>query len=219
MTFGTKRVYAYYLSTGENPATEGTLGFRTARVDRSAGSAWRTQSRQARDLVRWLKQRGRRQWSVIVVHHPLFDAKNGWPWDTTAYSSEKMKLARLFRRYGVDLVLQGDVHNYRRHVQPDGTTYLTQGMGGASPKPDRYTREEPKVPALDGADRGHLGSPGDGHRRYGWTTFAVLSSGKIRGTTYYVSTVDETIGQRVVPAGTRILYERFTLTNVPRTTP
>ncbi len=41
-------------------------------------------SGQARDLVRWLKERGRRQWVVIVVHHPLYDAKIDDPWDTTA---------------------------------------------------------------------------------------------------------------------------------------
>lgn len=219
MIFGTKRVFGYYLSSAESTAGEGTIGFKTAVVDRAAGSAWRTQSSQARDLVRWLKDRGRRQWVVIVVHHPLYDAKVDDPWDTTAYASEKMKLVRLFRRYGVDLVLQGDVHNYRRHVRKDGSTYLTQGMGGASPKPDRHTAAEPSVPYLDAADRGHLGSPGGGQYRYGWTSFAVLSTGGIRGSTYYVSTIDETVGGNVIPAGTRILYERFALTNVLRTAP
>jgi hypothetical protein len=219
MTFGSKRVFCFYLSSTETAAREGTIGFKTAVVDPAGGSAWRTQSRQARDLVRWLKDRGRRQWVVIVVHHPLFDAKIDDPWDTTAYASEKMKLVRLFRRYGVDLVLQGDVHNYRRHVRRDGTTYLTQAMGGANPKPESRTSAAPDTPYLDAADRGHLGSPGDGHHRYGWTTFAMLSTGALRGSTYYVSTIDETVGGHVVPAGTPILYERFTLTNVPRTAP
>ena len=219
MAFGAKRVYGFYLSTTETAGREGTISFKTAVVDSTVGSAWLTQSRQARDLVRWLKDRGRRQWVVIVVHHPLYDAKTDDPWDTSAHSSEKMKLVRLFRRYGVDLVLQGDVHNYRRHVRADGTTYLTQGMGGASPKPDRRTAGEPSVPELDDADRGHLGSPRSGRLRYGWTTFAMLSSGKIRGSTYYVSTADETADGKLVPAGTRILYERFSLTNVLRTAP
>jgi hypothetical protein len=219
MTFGTRRVFAYYLSSAESVLGEGTIGYKTSVIDSATDSAWRTQSRQARDLVRWLRDRGRRQWVVIVVHHPIYDAKIGFPWDTTAPSSEKMKLVRLFRRYGVDLVLQGDVHNYRRHVRPDGTTYLTQGMGGATPKPESYTSAEPMVPYLDGADRGHLGSPGDGHFRYGWTSFAVLSTGKIRGSTYYVSTIDETVDGTLAPASTRILYERFTLTNLARTAP
>ncbi len=134
------------------------------------------------------------------------------------YESEKMKLVRLFRRYGVDLVLQGDVHYYRRHVRRDGTIYLTQAMGGANPKPEPHVARS-RPPHLDAADRGHLGSPGGGHYRYGWTSFAVLSTGTLRGSTYYVSTIDETVRGEVVPAGTRILYERFTLTNVVRTAP
>jgi hypothetical protein len=219
MTFDKKEMYGYYLSVTERAASAGTIGFETAVVDATADSAWLTQSEQARDLVRWLEERGRQQWVVIVVHEPLYDAKVGAPWDTTAPESEKMKLVRLFRRYGVDLVLQGDVHYYRRHVQADGTTYLTQGMGGASPKPDRHTALEPSVPPLDRFDHGHLGSPGSGHQRFGWTTFAVLSTGTITGSTYYVSTVDETLDGKVVPAGTRILYERFALTNVIRTAP
>jgi hypothetical protein len=219
MTFGGKRVFCYYLSSKEASDAEGTIGFKTAVLDAAGDSAWRTQSRQARDLVRWLRDRGRRQWVVVVVHHPLFDAKIGDPWDTTAYASEKMKLVRLFRRYGVDLVVQGDVHYYRRHVRRDGTTYLTQGMGGANPKPESRTSAAPDTPYLDAADRGHLGSPGDGQYRYGWTSFAVLSDGRLRGSTYYVSTIDETISGEVVAAGTRILYERFTLTNVSRTAP
>jgi hypothetical protein len=217
MTFGAKRVFCYYLSSAET-AVEGTIGFKTAVVDATAGSDWRTQSRQARDLVRWLKDRGHSQWVVIVVHHPLYDAKIDDPWDTTAYASEKMKLVRLFGRYGVDLVLQGDVHNYRRHVRRDGTTYLTQGMGGASPRTESYPGSG-DTPYLDPRDIGHLGSPGDGHYRFGWTSFAILSTGQIRGSTYYVSTIDETVGGQVVPAGTRLLCERFTLTNVLRTAP
>lgn len=219
MTFGARGVYCFYLSSSGTAAGSGSIGFKTAVVDHTTGSAWLTQSAQARDLVGWLKNRGRRQWVVIVVHDPLYDAKVGEPWGTTARESEKMKLVRLFRRYGVDLVLQGHVHNYRRHVRADGTTYLTQGMGGAAPKPDRFTALEPSVPPLDRYDRGHLGSPGSGHRRFGWTTFAVLSTGRITGSTYYVSTVDETVDGKVVPAGRRILYERFALTNVIRTAP
>ena len=169
----------------------------------------------------WLKNRGRRQWVVIVVHDPLYDAKVGEPWGTTARASEKMKLVRLFRRYGVDLVLQGDVHNYRRHVRADGTTYLTQGMGGARSQ----ARPVHRAGAIRAAvlDEVRSWSPGIPRQRSPALRLDDLCGpldrkrSPARPTTS--STVDETVDGKVVPAGTRILYERFALTNVIRTAP
>jgi hypothetical protein len=128
-----------------------------------------------------------------------------------------MRLVKLFHRYGVDLVLQGDVHNYRRHVQPDGSVYLTQGMGGARPDPASTTSSATDVPHLDSRDRGSLGSPSDTHQRFGWTLFRMDSPSRLRAATYSVSTQSENVGGVTYAAGDTVLLERFALTQVART--
>ena len=223
LAYGTVAVNGFTLSTAEGGVATGTIGYKTDVVDPTPGSDWTTQSQQARDLVTWLKERCVKQWVVVAMHHPLYDAKIGMPYDTTSPTSEKMKLVDLFRRYGVDLVLQGDVHYYRRHVQPDGTTYLTQGMGGAGPR----TESNPGTPGapvgdtpfLDAIDPGHLGSPSSAQKRYAWTVFSVRRSGSILGDTYYTSTAEESVDGAQVPPGATIYLESFTLTAVPRTAP
>lgn len=198
LAYGTVAVNGFVLSTAEGGVATGSIGYKTDVLDLTPGSDWLTQTQQARDLVTWIKERGTQEWVVVALHHPLYDAKIGMPYDTSSPTSEKMKLVDLFHRYGVDLVLQGDVHYYRRHVQPDGTTYLTQGMGGAGPR----TESNPGTPGapvgdtpfLDTLDFGHLGSPSSAQKRYGWTVFSVSRSGIIRGATYYTSVVTETVG-------------------------
>ncbi len=211
-----QRIQFFYLSTCESDDGEGSIGFKTATVSSAAKSAWRTQSAQARALVRWLRSRPAKAWAVVTLHHPLYDAKIGDPYDTTTAGSEKMRLVKLFHRYGVDLVLQGDVHNYRRHVQPDGSVYLTQGMGGARPDPASSTSSATDVPHLDSRDRGSLGSPSASRQRCGWTLFRMDDSGRLRAATYYVSTLPETVSGVTYAAGDTILLERFKLTQVKR---
>jgi len=92
-------------------------------------------SPQARWLVTDLRQ-SKARWTVVVLHHPLLDPKPTDPWAVNA-RTERDALIRLFAQNGVDLVLQGHFHSYRRHAQPvskGGRTYrvayVTQGTGG-----------------------------------------------------------------------------------------
>lgn len=73
-------------------------------------------------------------WKVVVGHHPIHSS--GF------YGSDpaaQRRLGPLFRRYGVQLYINGHEHNYERTRPIDGTTYLIVGGGGASLRPVRPT--------------------------------------------------------------------------------
>jgi hypothetical protein len=83
-------------------------------------------SAQARWLIRDLR-RDRRAWTIVVLHHPMYDPRWGHAWYRDP--AERDRLAAFLRGQGVDLVVQGHDHFYRRHVQ-DGVPYVTQGGAG-----------------------------------------------------------------------------------------
>jgi hypothetical protein len=99
-------------------STKQGLGFAgPGRPGNSAQASW---------LIRDLR-RDRHAWTIVVLHHPLYDPRWGHAWyrDPT----ERDRLAAFLRAQGVDLVVQGHDHFYRRHVQ-DGVPYVTQGGAG-----------------------------------------------------------------------------------------
>jgi 3',5'-cyclic AMP phosphodiesterase CpdA len=65
-------------------------------------------------------------WKVVVGHHPM--RSSGFYGDDPAAIA---RLTPLFRRYGVQLYINGHDHHYERTRPIDGTTYLTVGNGGA----------------------------------------------------------------------------------------
>ena len=69
-------------------------------------------------------------WKVVVGHHPIYSA--GVYGDDRSLNA---RLTPLFKRYGVQLYINGHEHNYERTRVIDGTTYLTVGGGGASLRP------------------------------------------------------------------------------------
>lgn len=69
-------------------------------------------------------------WKVVVGHHPIYSA--GLYGDDRNLNA---KLSPLFKRFGVQLYVNGHEHNYERTTVIDGTTYLTVGGGGASLRP------------------------------------------------------------------------------------
>lgn len=153
---------------------DGTIGY--VAPDSAANSA------QAKWLVQEFRDNTSR-WTIVLLHHPIFDPKPTDPWAT---SPERDALAQLFADYGVDVVVQGHVHNYRRHEQPvPGSaltmTYLTQGGGGA-----------PKYPVST--------APVDAHdvvtySAYGYTILNSNGAGALTGTSYEV---DPTTGATTV---------------------
>lgn len=176
-------IHVLMLSTSE-PGHEGTIGY--------YGEGSPDNTSQANWLAERLKAIGAREpraWVIIVVHYPLHDPKPDDPW---ASSGERGRLDALFEKYGVDLVLQGHVHNYRRHVAPDGITYLTQGTGGAPPYGETYA-------PLDSYDRAAFADA------YGYTLLSLTANETLSGVTYAAAPPQWQFAAR----------DRFTLTDRP----
>jgi tartrate-resistant acid phosphatase type 5 len=66
---------------------------------------------------------------IVAFHQPAFTAGFHAPGEV-----QQRRWVPLFRRYGVQLVLQGHNHAYERIVR-DGITYITTGGGGAPTYP------------------------------------------------------------------------------------
>ena len=69
-------------------------------------------------------------WKVVVGHHPIYSAG--------LYGNDadaQARLAPLFKKYGVQLYINGHEHDYERTKVIEGTTYLTLGIGGAHLRP------------------------------------------------------------------------------------
>jgi Calcineurin-like phosphoesterase len=165
------------------PGYGGTIGY--------AGESSSANSAQARWLVATLRKIAavnRRAWIVVAVHCPVFDAKTSDPWFSS--TGERPRLVALFEKYGVDGVVAGHLHFYRRHVASDGITYLTQGTGGA---PSYSVTSTP----LDSHDRVAFTGV------YGYTMFTLRSDGSLKGVTWEASPSDWVFKVR----------DRFTLTN------
>ena len=95
-------------------------------LDTNVNAAWQHQ-------LPWLKAalaRSTAPWKVVVGHHPLYSA--GFYGDDGAGIA---RLTPLFKRYGVQLYINGHEHNYERTRRINGTTYLTVGGGGAYLRP------------------------------------------------------------------------------------
>lgn len=69
-------------------------------------------------------------WKVVVGHHPIYSA-GFYGNDSVAQG----RLGPLFKKYGVQLYINGHEHDYERTKMIEGTTYLTIGIGGASLRP------------------------------------------------------------------------------------
>ena len=120
---------------------------------------------------------GKRTWVIVALHHPLLDPRPDDPFATTS-RAERDALVRLFHDYGVDLVVQGDVHNYRRHQQPDGAAYVTEGMAGAPPYPV-------STAAVDSRDVRTFGSSMSSPA-YGYVTLTRGTTGAVTGRMFWM---------------------------------
>ena len=95
-------------------------------LDTNTNASWQHQ-------LPWLKaalSASTAPWKVVVGHHPIYSAG--------LYGDDPSLIARLtplFKRYGVQLYINGHEHDYERTKVIDGTTYLTVGGGGANLRP------------------------------------------------------------------------------------
>jgi hypothetical protein len=161
-TSGQPRVLVIVLST-EEPGMTGRIGY--------YGEGNPNDSPQADWLVNTLRAHAHdaNTYLVVALHRPIADPK---PQDSFDTNGERIPLENLFAKYGVDLVLDGHVHAYVRHLMPSGLPYMTIGTGG-SPLYSEHTTTHT--------------SPGVDMRRvfhqYGFTIFRV-GSNAMSGTTY-----------------------------------
>ena len=130
----------------------GYIGFQSATSggSRTALGTTYTNSGQANWLISAIDTN--KPWTVVVTHYPLFDSYKGQPYADKAqttltttnarYYGERNRLLALFAAHGVDVVLQGHVHNFRHHVEKvrsaDGgvtsaMTFITDGLAGGPP--------------------------------------------------------------------------------------
>lgn len=69
------------------------------------------------------------RWTVVAFHHPVYATGEYGP--TPGFTP---RLPRMFRRKGVDLVLNGHEHQYSVTKNMRGIRYVVTGAGGAPPR-------------------------------------------------------------------------------------
>lgn len=83
--------------------------------------------------IPWLEdqlQRNQTPWKIVYSHFPMYSSG--------LYSVNKIlinRLTPLFKKYGVQLYMNGHEHNYERTQPIHGITYLVNGNGGANIRP------------------------------------------------------------------------------------
>lgn len=92
-------------------------------LDTNGNANWEAQ-------LSWLEQAlktSQARWKIVFGHHPIYaSGVYGTNPDFVA------TFAPLFKKYGVQLYINGHEHHYERTRPIDGTTYLITGHGGAS---------------------------------------------------------------------------------------
>mgnify|MGYP002777066117 CR=1 FL=1 len=92
-------------------------------LDTNVNAAWDAQ-------LAWLErelQQSTAQWKIVFGHHPIY--ASGVYGTNPAFVR---RFAPLFKKYGVQLYINGHEHHYERTRAIEGTTYLITGHGGAS---------------------------------------------------------------------------------------
>jgi Calcineurin-like phosphoesterase len=113
--FGATRGGVHFIFLGTDVAGRlGSIGYSS----RTASS----NSAQAKWLVKRLKGEPQPSTIVVVMHEPLVYGKSTGAY-TTSHAAEAKALKALFKRYGVDMVIAGHTHVFRR-TMVDGVPYL-----------------------------------------------------------------------------------------------
>jgi hypothetical protein len=92
-------------------------------LDTNTNANWKAQ-------LTWLEQelsRSNAPWKIVYGHHPIYSS------GVYGTNPEMISmLVPLFKKYHVQLYINGHEHDYERTRSIDGTTYLITGIGGAS---------------------------------------------------------------------------------------
>lgn len=108
-------------------------------LDTNSNADWLTQ-------LTWLEEQLRRSdapWKVVFGHHPVYSSG-------VHGGNKKLveSLTPLFKKYGVQLYINGHDHNYERSRSLNGTTYLTCGAGAMNRFVKRSEWTEYSTPEL-----------------------------------------------------------------------
>lgn len=119
---------------GRAELNEPAFGFEGRNyVFRKGGVRFVMADSNALDRV-WLRRalipRDDDRWTIVVFHHPVYSSGEYGP--TPGFLPG---LPRMFRRRGVDLVLNGHEHQYQVSNELGGIRYVVTGGGGASIRP------------------------------------------------------------------------------------
>lgn len=97
--------------------------------------------------VLWLENalsRSTATWKIAFGHHPIYS--NGADGGKAFLRNRALPL---FKRYGVDLYVNGHEHNYERFLEPeDGVRFLVTGGGGAWLRPGRNKNLDKDKPSI-----------------------------------------------------------------------
>ncbi len=110
--------------------TEGPAQFFV--IDTNGNADWTVQ-------MAWLEEslaKSTASWKIVYGHHPIYSSGH---YGTNPAFVERF--TPLFKKYKVNLYINGHEHHYERSNPIDGTTYLVTGHGGAHLRP--VTAEPP----------------------------------------------------------------------------
>jgi hypothetical protein len=117
------------------PGRERFYSFRYANAEFLAIDDEVTSFAPGSPQYRWIDRtlaRSRACWKIPFLHHPVHaEYVNPEPGDLAKARHLQRRLAPLFERHGVKLVLTGHQHDYLRANPLGGVTYVITGGGGA----------------------------------------------------------------------------------------
>jgi predicted MPP superfamily phosphohydrolase len=91
-------------------------------LDANENADWEKQMPWLEDQL----QHSQSAWKIVYSHFPIYSS------GVYGVNSELInRLTPLFKKYGVQLYMNGHEHDYERTKPIEGTTYLTNGNGGA----------------------------------------------------------------------------------------
>jgi len=158
-------------------------------------------------MAQWLiadLEANTRPWVIVDLHQPIADPASWQFWSGVPASippggpEEQARLEAFLARQGVDIVVSGHMHYYKRHVQ-DGVTYVTEGGAGSYIGPITQTPWD----QFDVA----------GYSEYGYTIFKYApKTGTVALTSYIVRANGGANGKDV----TTTVGDTATLVNNPK---
>ncbi|HPW34356.1 MAG TPA: metallophosphoesterase [Candidatus Paceibacterota bacterium] len=123
------------ISSSPQSFTKNGIHISIIDVSADTASAYSTSSAAWRSTLSWLDQdlqtaSTQSDFLVVAFHEPPFSSHSYGSGDIA--KALRATLVPLFKKHGVDLVLNGHIHNFEKYVDDNGTTYIISGGGGGA---------------------------------------------------------------------------------------